>query len=191
MLKQHATFMLAHTLLLAFYAFVLPFFPERTERLLQTVLGFVLVLGTSLPVVQSLLAARTAPLEHALRKNPEGRRELLWRTANHQPRLTRVGGWPSWTLQAYRYGTFGFGIAAVIIAFFYIMGNRETLTFSDVAVIVGLIALAAGLPLLVFRSIFDRWARGHLEEVDTLLSSPEAKRVQKEQRRIMSDKEKR
>lgn len=99
----------------------------------------------------------------------------MWRTANHEPRLTEIEGWPSWTLNAYRYGTFGIGMAAVVAALIYVTRSGEALTFGELPLIAGLIALLSSLPYLVSRAVLERWAGTNPEKVVALLSSPEAK----------------
>lgn len=176
--KQFMTALVVHVLLLGVYAFAFPLLPESTGNLLRTVLGFV-VIGTTLTITQHLLTARLAPLEPTLQASAEGRRELLWRTANHEPRLTKIEGWPSWTLSAYRYGTFGVGMAAVVAALIYVTRSGEALTFSVLPLIAGFIALVSSLPYLVSRTVFERWAVTNPEKVTTLLSSHEAQAAPK------------
>lgn len=162
-----------HTTLWGLYVALLAS-SQNAGTLVLTVLGFV-VMGTTFTLVHSLLSSRLAPLEPSLRTTEEGRRELLWRTANKQPRLLAPPGWPSWTLNLYRYATFGFGSAAVLAAFVYVTRSSEALTFAAVPVIAGLIGLLSSLPLLAARTVFERWGVAHPEQVDTPLASPKAK----------------
>lgn len=165
--------LVVHTILLGVYV-VLRASPQIADSPLMTILGFV-ILGTTFALMQRLLSARLAPPQRSLDATGEGRRELLWRASNHKTRLLELPGWPSWTLNLYRYATFVLGVAAVLAAVIYIAQYSEALTFAVVPVIAGVIALAASLPLLVARTVFERWGVAHPEKVTELLMTPEAR----------------
>lgn len=165
--------LVVHTILLGVFI-VLRASPQIAGSPLMTVLGFV-VLGTTFTLMQRLLSTRLAPPQRSLHATDEGRRELLWRASNHKTRLLEHPGWPSWTLNLYRYATFILGVAAVLVAFVYITQNSEALTFAVVPIMAGGIALAASLPLLIARTVFERWGLAHPEKVTELLTTPEAR----------------
>lgn len=154
-------------LLLLLYAFI-PWVSENTSNdltpLLGPLAGFTVLVAALIWINHIML---DDSLDGKLLHTTQGKRELLWRLAEHK--AVKRQGWPWW-------------VGSVVVwlgyrgAFFYaVVLTWITMPFGQpLFVLTGfsIPTLLASVLFLVTRLGFENWAKAHPETVDSLLNTP-------------------
>ncbi len=159
-------------LLLLLYAFI-PWVSENTSNdltpLLGPLAGFTVLVATLIWINHIMLSDS---LDGKLLHTTQGKRELLWRLAEHK--AVKRQGWPWWAKSVVVWlgyqGTFVFALALTWISKPFGQPLFVLTGFS-------LPTLIASIVFLVTRLGFEHWATAHPEVVERVLNTPEVQDV--------------